>query len=587
MTQGAAQFIRFDKGCGTMTVMRRLFYLWWVLIPFGFVAACQPQAPVGSGFKRAIAPTPVTLAQQYLRQPDACTGQFAAHTLDFATGTRIRTLRTYESNGAGVAVNDLDADGDLDLVMASIDGESAILWNQGDLRFASEPLAARFTRGVNIVDVNGDGQQDIVFTQRGLASLSYWQNQGPTGTPRFVLTPLTGVTTYAYSMGWGDVNQDGALDLITGSYNIDLQQQGMENPEQDERAGIICYERAGETFTAHRLSGRSEALSVGLLDLDDDGQRDIWVANDFSLPDLVWRRNQPDWQQRREPEWLPTAPFAQTSYSTMSIDWGDLTNEGTVALYTTDMNPYDQAPQTLAAWLPVMDALAQSHPHIAGDPQIVANTLQVRNRQGEWQNQAAEWGIDATGWSWAGRFGDLDNDGFLDLYVVNGMIADNLFGHLPNSELVEENQAYRNLAGGGFAPTPAWGLSATPSGRGMVMADLDHDGDLDIVINNLRAAAQLFENQLCGGSGLEVDLRWRHSPNPYAIGAEVILYTDQGNYRRDVRASGGYLSGDPTRLHFGFPAQVQLQRLLIIWPDGAYSEINYGLTAHTLLEVIR
>lgn len=567
--------------------MQRLLCLIILLLSGAVAAACQ-SAPTGlAGLVRSVAPTPITLAQQYLHRPSSCTDRFVTHPLDFATGTHLRSLRTYESNGAGVAANDLDNDGDLDLVLASIDDDSAILWNEGELRFVKEPLAAAFARAVTVVDVNGDGQLDIVFTHRGLTTLSYWQNQGATVTPRFVQTPLAGVTTYAYSMGWSDVNGDGALDLITGSYNIDLKQQGLAEPEQDERAGIMCYERSGAGFTAHRLAARSEALSIGLLDLNGDGQRDIWVANDFSLPDQVWQHNQSDWQMRREPEWLPAAPFAQTSYSTMSIDWGDLANDGELALYTTDMNPYDLAPTTLAAWLPVLDNLAKTHPHLAGDPQIVANALQVRTAQGAWQNQAARRGVDATGWSWASRFGDLDNDGFLDLYVVNGMIADNLFGHLANGELVEENQAYRNQGDGVFAPAPEWQLGATTSGRGMIMADLDRDGDLDVVVNNLRTAAQLFENQLCGGNGLEVDLRWPASANPYAIGAEVTLYTDHGAYRRDVRASGGYLSGDPTRLHFGLPVAAKPQRLLITWPDGAYSEVNYGLTVQTLLEVTR
>jgi enediyne biosynthesis protein E4 len=258
-----------------MVAMQRLFCLFLAIIQLGLAAACQPPAPVASTSRRAIAPTPVTLAQQYLQRPGSCTGQFVTHTLDFATGTRIRTLRTYESNGAGVAVNDLDADGDLDLVMANIDGASIILWNQGELRFVTEPLAAQFTRAVAIVDVNGDGQLDIVFTHRGLATLSYWQNQGATATPRFSSGALPGVTTYAYSMGWGDVNHDGFLDLVAGSYNIDLKQQGMSKPEENEHAGVMYYEQTGDTFSAQRLSGRSEALAIGLLDLDDDGQRGV------------------------------------------------------------------------------------------------------------------------------------------------------------------------------------------------------------------------------------------------------------------------------------------------------------------------
>ncbi len=100
-----------------------------------------------------------------------------AHDLDFVTGTRVRDISTYLSNGAGVAANDLDGDGDLDLVFASVDRESEILWNLGDLDFEAETLDDPFTRGVAIVDVDGDGLLDITFTHRGLEGLSYWRNQ--------------------------------------------------------------------------------------------------------------------------------------------------------------------------------------------------------------------------------------------------------------------------------------------------------------------------------------------------------------------------------------------------------------------------
>jgi hypothetical protein len=528
----------------------------------------------------------VTVENFALQPAPACSGQFVTHRLAFASGTRLREINTYESNGAGVAVNDLDGDGKLDLVFASVDGESEILWNQGDLHFTSETLADRYTRAVNIVDVDGDGLLDIVFTHRSLESLSYWRNQGSGVTPRFVQTPLAGVTSYAYSMAWGDINGDGALDLITGSYNTDLKGHKIADPTQDEHAGIMCYERAGDHFSAHRLDGKAEALSIGLVDLNGDGQRDIWVANDFALQDGIWLRNQDDWQQKRQPEWLPAQPFAQTSSSTMSIDWGDLANNGQLDLFSTDMNPYDISPRNLADWLPMMNALEKNHPRVANDPQLMANVLQVPQRPGRWQNEAAYRGIDATGWSWASRFGDLNNDGFLDLYVVNGMIAANLFGYLPNGELVEANQAFRNLGNGTFAQAPEWQLGSTASGRGMVMADLNNDGKLDIVVNNLRQSAQLFENQLCGGAALEVDLRWLHSPNPYAIGAQLALQTSQGTYRRDVRASGGYLSGDATRLHFGLPSTAQLQNLVITWPDGASTRLD-TLTPQTRIEVTR
>jgi hypothetical protein len=224
--------------------------------------------------------------------------------------------------------------------------------------------------------------------------------------------------------------------------------------------------------------------------------------------------------------------------------------------------------------------------HEFGDPQIMANVLQIQAASGAWRNQAAQRGVDATGWSWAGKFGDLDNDGFLDLYIVNGMIAEDLFGHLPEAELIEENKAFRNTGQGGFAPMPEWNLASTASGRGMVMADLDDDGDLDIVVNNMRSSAQLFENRLCGGSSLEVNLAWPASANPYAVGAQLELHTSRGVLHRDIRASGGYLSGDPARGHFGFPAEATLEKLLIRWPDGAVSQVD-APAAHRLLKVTR
>lgn len=548
-----------------------------VLLLALLLPACQSVERPAARLPEPSAIVSATVTQTALDQPASCEGRFVPHTLSLASGARMREISTYASNGAGLAANDLDGDGDIDLVFASIDRESTILWNAGDLRFIHEPLDDSFSRAVNIVDVNGDGLLDIVFTHRGVSGVTYWRNQGSGGAgPRFVRETLEGVTHFAYSMAWADLNNDGTLDLVTGAYDVDLKTYGLSQAELEQRGGIVLYEQRGGRFMARQLDRRAEALAIGLVDLDGDGRRDIWAANDFALPDGTWLR--------RGAGWEPAQTFRQTSHSTMSIDWGDLANDGRLALFTTDMNPGDLSPSALAAWLPVISKLEEKHgPH---DPQIMANTLQIAASGGRWRNEAARRGVDATGWSWSGKFGDLDNDGFLDLYVVNGMIAANLFGHLPNHELVEQNRAYHNQGNGRFLPATEWNLAATTSGRGMVMADLDRDGDLDVVVNNLRSPAQLFENRLCTGSGLEVDVLWPGSGNTYAIGAELELHTSQGVLRRDVRSASGYLSGDPARVHFGLSAGTELHELVIRFPDGRAVRVD-SLQPQTLLEVTR
>jgi hypothetical protein len=497
---------------------------------------------------------------------------------------RVREISLYLNNGSGLAVNDLDGDGDQDIVFAGVDREVGIFWNQGNLEFEEEKLDEKFPRGVAIVDVNGDGHLDMVFSHRGLRGVTYWRNQGlEVDGARFVQDELTGVESYAYTMAWGDVNGDGLLDLVTGSYNVELIQNGIPIPEKDERAGVFYYEQTSDGFISQRLILDSQSLSIALVDLDEDGQRDIWVANDFDLRDQIWLRHNQRWDKAE--------PFQQTPHSTMSTDWGIIANDNRLALYSTDMMPYDHSAETMAAWMPVMEGMIgdmedmEMH-HDPADPQIMENVLQMP-RQGVWDNEAQRRGVEAAGWAWSAKFGDLDLDGFLDLYIVNGMIGINMFGHLPNHELVEENRAFRNQGNGVFALAIEWGLGAKESGRGMVMADLDMDGDLDIVINNLRGSAYLFENQLCSnGSGLEVDLSWPDSGNTRAIGAQLTLRTSMGAMVRDIRASGGYLSGDPARIHFGIPKGVSIQGLTITWPDGKTTDID-NFDAQTLLRVSR
>jgi len=497
--------------------------------------------------------------QAVLRENPGCSGQFVARSLPHVTGTAVERIGFFYSNGAGLAVNDLDNDGDNDIVLGNLLGENQIFWNDGDWRFRPTVLFEGSARAISAVDVDGDSWIDIVVATRS-GDVRFWRNLGD---EQFTEERLVGVTGYAYSMDWGDVDQDGDLDLLTASYDASLVKQ---NPlyQEEDRAGVTLYYQENSQFTGTRLADEAQALTAQLADLNADGRLDILVGNDFDVPDYVWLNTADGFQASQ--------PFAATTMSTMSFTWGDVDNNGRADLFATDMHPYSEAPEIMEQWQPVMDNMM--HDMMPGDIQQMTNVLQMWGEDGTVQETAVQHGISASGWTWSSQFGDLDQDGFLDLYVVNGMQAMDNFSHLPNDELIEENQVYRNDGQGNFVAMPSWRLNSIYGGRSMVLADFDWDGDLDIVINNLQKPAQLFENQLCSGENLLVDVRQPQTSNPYGLGTTLILHTSTGSYQRLVRASSGYLSSNPSRTHFGFPADSELQSLQIIWPDGTKSVID-------------
>ncbi len=513
---------------------------------------------------------PATVVTTPLEPRVNCTGRFIARELDHRTSPSKRPIGFYDSNGAGLAINDLDADGFQDVVFANLAGDNAILWNRGGLQFERQALpSATPSRGAAIIDVDADGGLDIVFTQQAAAPL-FWRNHGG---DRFEREVLSGVIYIGYAMNWLDADRDGDLDLLTGSYDVENEKiLGQTAP----KSGVIYYENRGDRFRASRIADRSNTLAIWT-GIGSAGEYEIIIGNDFAVEDKYFTFSDGAPQE--------TEPLAVMPHSTMSYDAADLDNDGAPEIFAVDMKPYADDDAMMAQWQPVMDMM-MAMPHVEGDPQIMENVLYKLDDDGNLANIARAANVDGAGWSWSAQFGDLDNDGFQDLYVVNGMISLELFSHLPNNELVEENQAYRNLSGAGFEPMPGWALNDTASGRGMTMADLDNDGDLDIAVNNLDGPAKLYENQLCGGDSLMVDLRQPGVGNGQGIGSRLTLHTDLGAYHRDLTAASGYLSGDSSRVHFGFPAGAGLQRLAIHWNDGEYSEVESPL-ANSLITVTR
>ena len=500
-----------------------------------------------------------------------CSGAFVSHPLPHTTVFSPQRKPIFAGVGSALGLNDLDNDGDIDIVLANLDGPSSILWNNGGLTFARQELGADNARAVNVVDFDGDGWQDLILSHPGNPP-SLWLSATGDGTRTFSRTEGFGPWHVLNAIALADVDHDGDLDLAGASYDGEIAEfyDGFVIG-----GGVAYYENVDGKLHPFELVRHAHALALLLTDVDGDGRLDILVGNDFELPDyaFLWT---PDGFRIRNV--LPRMPR-----NTMSLDAADIDNDGRFELFSADMKPYADDDATRAAWQTLSENYDALPPD---DPQIEENILLVGSVADGFENRAPESGVDASGWSWSAKFADLDNDGLQDLYVVNGMYSESSFGHLPDAELIEENQAFRNQGGGSFRRAPEWGLGSTAGGRGMSIADLDGDGDLDIVVNNLRTPAELLENRLCGGASLQVDLLWPGSGNTHAIGSRLTLHASTGTYLREIRSSSGFLSGDPSRVHFGFPEGADLHRLEITWPDDARSTLP-APAANTVLTVQR
>lgn len=563
---------RASRGGGRTSQQARRSGLAGVLALTALLAASLVLAAPGAG---AVGLT--TSVERTPLAPRPCLGAFVRHELPHVSRGRGERTVLFDSNGAGLAVADLDGDGRLDIVLADLAGPLTVLWNEtvpgGELRFEASSLPLRGSQAVVAVDVDGDGRLDIVTTQRG-GGVARLRNLGGR---EFTFASMPGVHAPAYAIAWGDLDGDGRLDLVAATYDAEREREFRDSALFNAAGGVFVFYARDDGFERIRLREGAQALAVLLMDATGDGRDEVLVGHDFFIQDDVFARD-------ADGSWQRLRPFPRTSANTMSLDAGDVLNAGREALFATDMKPVQWDPTTLAAWMPLMQKAYERD--TARDGHWAANTLNLPLRDG-WRELAIERGVDATGWSWAGRLGDLDNDGWLDLYIATGMIAHDLLHYLPNGELRERDVALRNrgaAAPGHFVAAAAWGLDSDASGRAVVLADLSGDGRLDVVVNTLDSPALLFENRLCGGDAISLDLRWPTSANPYAVGAQVWLEAPGlGTLTRRVRAGAGYLSGDPPRLHLGVGEASGPFELLVRWPDGEHSRHDVEAGEHVVV----
>ena len=408
----------------------------------------------------------------------SCAGVFVAQPLPHSVEPVPNLPMPFDSNGAGVAIADLDGDGWLDVVLGGLHGPATVLWNRGGPggpAFDAAALELVGARAVAIVDVDGDGHQDIVATR--LDERPRWL-RGSGGRAFRIVDDERFVARHPiYSMAWDDLDGDTDLDLVGATYDAELERyEAMEayrnfvktnvSTARTRQRGVWYYENLGPRdrrsafepgelqFLAWPLAAGAMALAIVLTDVDGDALSDIVVGNDYDVPDNVFLRT-PDRVRPHRSWWRPGSPFPVTTRNTMAFATGDVDNDGRIELFAADMSPYRTGADIDEAWGPLLQPGGAATP-VGDGVQAAANVLQTRQEDGSYLDTAGRSGVAATGWSWSAQFGDLDNDGDLDLYAVNGMVGDP-FRNLENAELVEQNQALRNLGGGRFTAAPEWG----------------------------------------------------------------------------------------------------------------------------------
>lgn len=489
--------------------------------------------------------------------------------------------------GTGVAVGDFDLDGRPDLFVVSKTESCRLYRNLGNWTFADVTEragvgdvgaeAAIWKQGATFVDVDNDGRLDLYLCRFGAPNRLY-MNQGD-GTFReeaaargLALSDASGMAAFA------DYDRDGWLDVYIQTNLLDAKNRPNGQPDRlfrNRGRGIFV-----DVTAAAGITGETQGHSVTWWDYDQDGWPDLYVANDFAVPDQLYR-NQRDGTFRN----VAGLVLPYTPYSAMGSDVGDVDNDGRIDLLVADMAAVSHAKDQRG----MADSRTVARdPRVTPEaaPQLLRNTLFLNTGTGRCEEAAYLAGLAATDWTWSVRFEDLDNDGRIDLHVTNGMVRElhnlDLLARMMVAEspaeririmrsspvLSEANLAYRNHGDLRFEEIgAAWGLNQRGVSFGAAFADFDGDGDLDLAYTNFGAPPTLLRNDSDSGHRLVIALRGTTS-NRQGVGAIVRVETEAGVQVRTLTLARGYLSSSEPVLHFGLGEQTRVRRLTLEWPSG-------------------
>ncbi|MES2732936.1 MAG: VCBS repeat-containing protein [Bacteroidota bacterium] len=525
----------------------------------------------------------------------------------------------YIYNGAGVGVGDFNQDGLMDIYFAANMVSNKLYLNKGAMKFEDVTQAAGVTGegkwclGVSVIDINNDGRLDIYVSasfyknaDRRKNLLYINQGNNAAGIPSFKESAAAyGLADTGYSTQgvFFDYDQDGDLDIFVLTNILDENISPIDfRPKITDGSALnndrLYRNNGNETFTnvtrqaGILIEGYGHAVSIS--DVNLDGWPDIYVSNDFIAPDVWYINNRNGTFTNRVSDYIN-----HMGWSVMGTDIVDINNDGMVDMIALEMLPERNMRKKVNlngnAYITYINNSKYNYEH-----QYIRNVLQMNQGMTPdghpmFSEVAFMAGVYQTDWSWTPLVADYDNDGFRDMVISNGyprdvtdldyVLYDNgQSGNAENTTLAMvdsfpvvkiPNYGFRNTGGIVFADSSqAWGLDQSSNSNGSVYADLDNDGDLDMVMSNINDPAFIYENTTnsVGKKGKEHFLTLSligSSTNKQGLGASVRLY--YGGSKQQLyehQPCRGYLSTVDDRAHFGLGATTQVDSIRVRWPDG-------------------